>query len=278
MKDKFIPSVMILIGLIVAVSGLASNVLDLVNDPEKLKIFFSIGYVIFAAGIIWFSFFSKEVGQKWRWMALGGLFLSTIIFFYWVGTWSNMRSANPDNSNPFVVRQSFENTNDGWSNLDIALVGEDNETKNTLAEDPNFPGSIKSEISSEQSLIGDNSLKIITSVTSPGDYKGFVSRQGSTNSYGIAIYAMVPKGYGDAPIDYIQLCLPSNRWVCSAATDLIPGEWTPIVVDLSQDNEDGELYNQKQTRLAVQWKFDTESSTTFPLYLDAVEIFNAGSR
>lgn len=273
---KFFQSVMIVVGLLVAIIGLTVNFLDLANDPQKLRLFSLIGYTIFAIGILWFAFTSKHVSQVWRWVALGLLFLITIPFFIWVGTWI-VTPVPVDNFNPLISYHHFEIADNGWSDLEITILDENGISVKALSDGQNFPGSIKREISSEHALAGNNSLKITTSVTAPGTYRGYVYRLGSINSYGIAMYVMLPKDVAPNPIEYIQICIPSNEWICSAGTDIVPGEWTPIVIDLSQENEEGDLYNQKITELAVQWRFSTESSTSFPLYFDAVEIYRSGT-
>jgi len=280
MKSGYPQWLITLIGLLITVIGLAGALLELASEPQKLRVFSLIGYVVFAVGVIWFAFSSGETSQTWRWIGLAVLYLSTIPFFVWVGTWvgtsRNTRLVAQREFNHLVTYHGFEGTDDGWSKLDITIVDQNGASIAALSDGSRFPGSIDSEITSEHALEGSNSLRVTTSVTEQGEYKGYLYRQGSISGYGIAIYVMVPEVPDACSMEYVQLCIPSRGWVCSKATDLVAGEWTPIVIDLSQSYGGEELYNQKLTELAVQWRFSTKSGTSFDLFFDAAEVFHSG--
>jgi hypothetical protein len=236
--------------------------------------------VFFAGGVIWFAFSAGEPPATRRWLSLAALHLITIAFFVWVGTWveapRSAQSVPRLEWNHLITYLSFEETDEGWSELDLAIVDEDDFSIAALSDSPGFPGSMTSEISSKYALEGANSLRVTTSVTEQGGYRGYLYRRGSISGYGITIYVMAPEVPDACYIEYVQLCVPSHGWVCSEATDLVAGEWTPIVIDLSQSHDGGELYNQKLTELAVQWRFSAESGTSFDLFFDAGEVFHSG--
>jgi hypothetical protein len=84
-----------LIGLIIALMGFASTALDLVGQPEQLHLFSLAGYIVFSIGVLWFAFGSEQIPRRWRLASLGGLYIATILFFIWVGTWKNDSLGQP---------------------------------------------------------------------------------------------------------------------------------------------------------------------------------------
>lgn len=281
MKDSHLQFATTMLGLVGAVVGLMGVLLEFPGEPQNLKAVSVIGYVLFAGGIIWFAFSSGEPPATRRWLSLSVLLLSTIAFSVWVGTWittpRRAQSAPQLGRNPLITYFSFEGTDEGWAETDIAIIDQDGFSIAALSDGVGFPGSIISEVSSEHALEGANSLRVTTSVTEQGDYRGYLYRQGSISGYGMTIYVLVPEMPDACYVDYVQLCVPSHGWMCSHGTDLVPGEWTPLVIDLSQSYGGGELYNQKLTELAVQWRFYAESGTSFDLFFDAAEVFHSGT-
>jgi hypothetical protein len=81
-----------LIGLITVIITFSATILDLTNQPQLLRISSLLGYVVFAGGILWFAFKSKNISQGWRWASLGLLYLLSIPFFIWVGSWAKTQN------------------------------------------------------------------------------------------------------------------------------------------------------------------------------------------
>jgi len=271
-----------LIGLIVTLIAFAGILLDLTDHPQQLRIFSLIGYAVFSGGIIWFAFKSTDAPQVWRWVSLGVLYLGTIPFFIWVGTWpgvqSNAQFTVQTGANRLITHYDFEGTDDGWSKVVSLELLPDLTTKSQFPRDNFFPGSMSTEVTTDYALTGQNSLKVITSVNVAGDFKSYLYREGTFTAYGVTIYVLAPDSTAASSISYIQLCVPSHDWVCSDGTQLVPGEWIPLTIDLSQPDNDGvSLAEQKLTELAVQWRFITESGTSVKLYFDSAEFFSSGS-
>jgi hypothetical protein len=183
----------------------------------------------------------------------------------------------PTTLNRLITYHDFEGKNDGWSRVASTEYASDGTHKSEFPDDSFFPGSMTSEISTVYALTGKSSLKVTTSVNIAGDFKSYLRRRGTFTGNGVTIYVLAPD-LTNVSIEYIQLCIPSHGWVCSDGTKLVAGEWTPITIDLSKSDENGNaLYKQKLTEIAVQWRFYTKSPTSLDLYFDSVEIFSPGS-
>ena len=178
--------------------------------------------------------------------------------------------------NRLITEQSFEIDNDGWGKLYSTEFGSDGNEISSFPNNPSFPGSMRSEITQEDSLSGNSSLKVTVTLNKGGDFKSFIIRQVPITGNSITIYVKVPDLSG-IHLSYMQLCIPSHDWACSYGTRLQPGEWTPITIDLSQEDKQGvALYNQKLTELAIQWKYTVERDKIFDLYFDSVIVTQAG--
>jgi hypothetical protein len=177
--------------------------------------------------------------------------------------------------NRLVAFYDFEGKDDGWSKISSKEVGEDGTSKSIFPDNPLFPGFMTSKVSTDYALTGQSSLKVTTSVNIPGTFMSFLRRQGTFTGSGATIYMMTPN-LTNASIEYVQLCIPSHGWVCADGVKLVPGEWRPITIDLSQYYKDVPLYKQELNEIAVQWKFNTKAGTSLDLYFDSAEIFSSG--
>jgi hypothetical protein len=84
MKDDYLKKVTSLIGLLVALGALAGFVQSWSNQPQLLQIVALLGYIIFSGGMIWFAL-NSQAKQQWRWLSLIVLYVTTIVFFLWIG-------------------------------------------------------------------------------------------------------------------------------------------------------------------------------------------------
>lgn len=183
---------------------------------------------------------------------------------------------SPTPFNRLITCYDFEGTDDGWSGVASWEFASDGTVKSRFPQDSFFPGSMTSEVTTDYALTGHSSLKVTTSVNIAGDFKSFLFREGTLTGNGVTIYVLAPD-LTHASIDYIQLCIPMREWLCSGGTQLVPGEWTPITIDLNQSDNNGISWSsQKLTELAVQWRFNTKVGTSLALYFDSVEIFYPG--
>jgi uncharacterized membrane protein len=77
----------VIIGFLVTLISLAVLITNpTTTQPAPLHVVSIIGYAILTGGIIWFAF-TKEAADKWRVTGVAILYLITIPFFIWVGTW-----------------------------------------------------------------------------------------------------------------------------------------------------------------------------------------------
>jgi len=171
-----------------------------------------------------------------------------------------------------VSEESFERDNNHWAKVYTAEYNNENNVRSSFPESSDFPGSIMIERSAQFALTGESSLQATVRLNKGGEYKSVISREFPTSGSSITIYVMAPD-LSNVTIHYIQLCVPSQAWVCSSGTRLQPNEWTPITIDLAQTDDNGvALYNQRLTELAIQWKFTAKKETTLNLYFDTMLI------
>lgn len=79
-----------LIGFVLASYSLATILGNPEIDIRLLRVITLIAYAVFAGGIIWFALNKQTTfSQSWRLISLGFLYIATIPFFLWVGSWLN---------------------------------------------------------------------------------------------------------------------------------------------------------------------------------------------
>jgi hypothetical protein len=250
------------------------------RNPDTFHAFSIAGLVLYFLGTLWFAFKAEGIGPVLRWASLILLYIFSLAYFTWVGTWiansEPLRQQMTIPKNRLSTSFDFEGTDDGWSEVATVEFAPDGSYKSIYPDDAFFPGSMQSEITAEYALTGENSLKVTTFLSTAGDFRSYLYRAGTITGNGVIIYVLAPdltKVY----IDYIQLCVPSNDWVCSEGIDLVQGEWTPLTIDLGKPDDDGiPLYSQKMTELAIQWSYSIEIPTSVTLYFDSAQIFYPG--
>jgi hypothetical protein len=118
MKDY--PKIVIsLLGFLAALISISLGASHLVTESLPLRIVAVIGYIIFAGGVRWFAF-TTEAAMKWREISIVLLFVVTIPFSIWVGTWITAPSS-PSSTSPVVgnlVKQwDMETSAEGWEDI-----------------------------------------------------------------------------------------------------------------------------------------------------------------
>jgi len=176
--------------------------------------------------------------------------------------------------NSAVERFDFENSDEGWSSVDLKKVESTGDI--FLSDGGSFPGTLRASLSTEYASSGESSLKLDVDVQEAGSYKGFIYRAGSLVAQGITIFVMTPEIPDSCDIGYVQLCVPSHKWACSGGTHLVPGEWVPLVIDLAGPADGGPpIDGQVLKELAIQWVFDTDTGASYDLYVDAGEVLSS---
>jgi phosphate/sulfate permease len=176
------------------------------------------------------------------------------------------RTTSEDNR--LMIQNGFEESTNTWEEVRLQQLDGDNRVAKDSSEDTSFPGSIRSELTRDYALTGLQSLRVSMATNEEGVYKGFVTQEVTMRAHSITVFVMTPR-LENTNIYYIQLCVPSLEWHCSGGTKLIPGEWTPLTIDLSQDDRDGNaFYNRTFNEITVQWLFDTNQAADFSLFFD----------
>lgn len=252
----------------------------LLIPPQILFITSAIGLALLLILFLFFAFKSTQQ-ETWEKIVLIVLYILAVINSGWMGTQvQGLRVLSSNNR--LNELYDFESSPEGW----LKLASEELRKSDTPAkyniisqypEDPHFPGTMTAELTRDRSLTGESSLRINLMHRKAGTYKSYLYRQGTVNGHSITIYVLVPK-LDDVSFEYLQLCVPSHDWVCSYGVRLEPGEWTPVTIDLHQEDKNGlALSRQLLTELALQWFYVVKKDNVYlDIYLDAFEVKRAG--
>lgn len=235
MKD-YIIRVTGLVGLVVALIGFAGTALDLIHQPQQLRLFSLIGYIIFSIGAILFAFKSETIPQAWRWASLGFLYIVTILFFVWVGTWisGNLEPPLP----PATALEkaytfNFEGIEDVTSTSPWYSVPENSTHKLLISS------------TSEFSHSGEKSLRLKLSIqplaTDPNEYGGIAITEEvypaltSQTVNAAEAWILVPQSE-QAQNTLLQAHIMAYTYdqndgfigLYSEDVELVPGRWTPV--------------------------------------------------
>jgi len=101
-----------------------SSLLNLVQMPQGLRSVSVAAFVVFFLAILWLAFRGTDVKPKWRWLSLGALYVVTILYFIWVGTWigepqsAGSTLTTTSTSTPatslILASSTFDTDDDGW--------------------------------------------------------------------------------------------------------------------------------------------------------------------
>lgn len=123
------------LALLVAVLGFLANLVtfvlatrELVRDPATLRITSFAAYAVFLAGTVWFA--SKARTSRQRWSAMIALYVSTALYFTWVGTWLIVPAPKPFVIDDMSGAALWNTATDGRSSLFV--YGEDERTTHVL--------------------------------------------------------------------------------------------------------------------------------------------------
>ena len=76
-----------ILGFCVALVSFVINFQKLMQDTQVFRVVSMVGFFLYFSGSIWFTFKAKNVNAKLRWANLGIFYLSSALYFIWVGTW-----------------------------------------------------------------------------------------------------------------------------------------------------------------------------------------------
>ncbi len=72
---------------IIALVSFIVNIQNWTQEPETFRSVSLAAFVLYFLTSIWFAFRVKDVKSVWRWASLGLLYVFTVFYFVWVGTW-----------------------------------------------------------------------------------------------------------------------------------------------------------------------------------------------
>lgn len=102
---EYIQLIVALIGLIVGLIGMATQLTRLEVDSQLMRYTALLGYIVFAGGIVWYVLKRPNESMPFRHLSFGALYLLTIPFFIWVGSWLVLPKAQPvDPCNEYGIK------------------------------------------------------------------------------------------------------------------------------------------------------------------------------
>lgn len=85
-KDN-IATLSAVLGFCVALVSFFIDLQKSMQDPQVFRVVSFVGLFLYLSGSLWFAFKAKNVNAKLRWASLGILYVSSILYGVWVGTW-----------------------------------------------------------------------------------------------------------------------------------------------------------------------------------------------
>jgi hypothetical protein len=102
---NLLAKILVILGFIVALMTYINQFVSLIGDTQALHIASIAGYITFTISILWLAFRAPDITSTWRWRALAFLYIITIPYFFWVGTW--IATFAPISSSPRVSLASI---------------------------------------------------------------------------------------------------------------------------------------------------------------------------
>jgi hypothetical protein len=279
-KENYLQLVTSFVGLIITLIAFAGAILNLTNQPQQLRIFSLIGYAVFFGGILWLAFRERDISQGWQWAGLGLLYLITIPFFIWVGTWNEFPNNSSKEANaldiPLQVAQIYD------------FETEDDPTVTTpwISVPPTKTHTIL--ISDEEAFArsGTHSLRLKVDIQpyyidETTEYAGVgFTEAGLSNVKAAVAWVLIPKS---EPIQNVTLRSHIIVWMYDEndegigffgeAKEIEPGEWTSLFIGTFAGTStlDDFIWNGKIDELYVTvW---SDKPYTGSIYVDDFTIY-----
>jgi hypothetical protein len=75
------------LGFCIALVSFVLNFQKWMQDPQAFRVTSFVGFLLYGSGSVWFAFRAKNVTTQLRWASLGILYITSILYGVWVGTW-----------------------------------------------------------------------------------------------------------------------------------------------------------------------------------------------
>jgi len=226
-----------------------------IRDQQTLHYISIAGFILYFLGSLWFAFKAKNVKPVWRWTCLVILYVSTIFYFLWVGTWIDVVPTGdwpPD----LITYYDFESDADlrGWQE-----------------------GIQRSD---EHAFSGQYALKATQPVQA--DLETAISLSWQHEFMADVIVGQVYWPDDEkVGIAWAQICVPLGDWDCAG----LPGKrggWNTFVLDLSEMSV-GDPARRLSELVLPGLHFQGRlrgatgtSVTDLPMYVDAIQIYRDG--
>ncbi len=79
--------ILAVLGFITALIAYTNEFLKLTTDTQGLRIASLAGFIVYFLSTLWLAFKVTDVKPAWRWAGLVILYILTVPYFIWVGTW-----------------------------------------------------------------------------------------------------------------------------------------------------------------------------------------------
>jgi hypothetical protein len=79
--------ILVILGFLTTVIAFITELAKITTDAQKLRIASIAGFVTYFASTLWLAFKATNVKTFWRWVSLVLLYVITVPYFIWMGTW-----------------------------------------------------------------------------------------------------------------------------------------------------------------------------------------------
>lgn len=94
------------IGFFVTLVAFINELREFTADPSQLRVASVAGFIAFFVSVIWLAFRATTVSPKWRWASLGFLYVGSIAYFFWAGTWTGPSEQWPQDRTAFPIERA----------------------------------------------------------------------------------------------------------------------------------------------------------------------------
>jgi hypothetical protein len=117
---EWVSTIGAVLGFFIALVSFTVNIQEWTQEPGSFRSVSLAGFVLYFVSSIWFAFRGKNVKSAWRWASLGLLYVCTVLYCIWVGTWiGSAASLQPvDTTNTSELPLHVRIANVGWEAME----------------------------------------------------------------------------------------------------------------------------------------------------------------
>lgn len=266
---EWIPGITDVLTLFVALVAFINTVEEFALDRRGSRILSIAAFVIYFVGTLQVAVWRRRNEKKWWWLTLVALYIVTVPYFVWVGSWMQWPEPRVDTF-PFVesARYSFEEQSttavlDAWKA--VTYKGAQADLK--VTEDESFTRSGGRALELQVIRLGPNqAVRIVSDPVHAGVDAAsawlFIPESPHTGATRLRFYVVA---CGES-FDGERICFRGH------VVNAVPGKWTYAAVGLGRRVEvdrDGTEWPQTVTRIEVI----VYGSYMGPVYVDDIVLF-----